>query len=78
VILRAIIWRKKATRQKWAKKYTVHWDKKLKSLCDNPVSCTTQPIHYPGDIRQMTSKIHAQTENFFASGLTLLLDLLDT
>jgi hypothetical protein len=25
VILSAIIWRKKATGPKWAKKYTVHW-----------------------------------------------------
>jgi hypothetical protein len=27
VILSAIIWRKKATGQKWAKKYTVPWSK---------------------------------------------------
>jgi hypothetical protein len=26
VIFSAIIWRKKATGQKWAKKYTVHYD----------------------------------------------------
>jgi hypothetical protein len=56
----------------------VHCDQKWKSLCDNPVSCTTQAIHYPGDIHQMTSKIGAQTKNFFTSGLTLSENLLGT
>jgi hypothetical protein len=48
-----------------------HWDKKWKSLCDNPVCCTTQPIYCPGVVRQTTSKIHAQMKNFSTRRLTL-------
>jgi hypothetical protein len=34
----------------------------------------TQPIHYPGDIRQMMSKIRCQTENFSFRSLTLFMN----
>jgi hypothetical protein len=36
----------------------------LKSLCDNPVSLTTRPIQYPGDICLMMSKIQCQIKMF--------------
>jgi hypothetical protein len=44
----------------------------------NHISLMTQPIYYLGDIRQATSKIQCQTENFSISGLTLSVNLLAT